>query len=391
MSSLCPICQSADTSEFLTLRSMPVSIGVQWPTAKEARECGRGDLRLSFCRTCGFIWNHAFDESKLEYSQRYDNSLDYSPVFQDFATKLASRLVDTYDIRDKQVVELGCGKGHFLSLLCEQGHNRGLGFDPSYEGERIDSPASSRIEYVQDFYGEKYTDRPGDLVCCRHVLEHIKDPVAFLSSTRRTAGGNRDAVIYFEVPNVRLILERLSVWDIIYEHCNYFSIESLTSLFRQEGFEVLHVEETYSEQFIGLEARLAESVPGREAVRRESAADLQSLVQEFSSRLEDRTETWRKRLADYRASGKRVVIWGAGAKTVGFLNMLKIDGLIPCAVDINPHKQGLHLAGTGQEIVAPEHLQTEKPDVVILMNPIYRDEISNQLRKMGIRAELIEA
>lgn len=369
---------------------MPVSIGVQWPTAREARECGRGDLQLAFCDSCGFIWNRSFDENRLEYSQKYDNSLDFSPVFQEFARKLASHLIEKYGIHDKQVVELGCGKGHFLSLLCEQGNNSGIGFDPSYEGERIDSPAASRITYVQDFYGEKYTDHPGDLICCRHVLEHIKNPVDFLASARQTVGGRRNSIVYFEVPNVRLILERLSVWDIIYEHCNYFSIESLSSLFRQEGFEVLSIKETYQGQFLSLECRLADPAINLKPLK-EPISQLSQLVNTFSEKLQAKMKMWQDRLEEFSDSGKRIVVWGAGAKTVGFLNMLQIGSLIPHVVDINPHKQGLYLAGTGQEIVSPEHLRAEKPDVVILMNPIYRDEIAKQLVSMGVKAELVDA
>lgn len=370
---------------------MPVSIGVQWPSSSAAKACKKGDLELAFCESCGFIWNQAFDDSRLEYSQSYDNSLDYSPVFQKYALGLARRLIDTYEISNKQVVELGCGKGHFLSLLCEQGNNKGVGFDPSYEGERMDSPVSNQIEYIQDFYGEKYTDRPGDLICCRHVLEHIKDPVGFLASTRQTVGGRGESIVYFEVPNVRLILEKLSVWDIIYEHCNYFSIESLTAIFQQEGFEVLQSSEAYDGQFLGLEAKINNVESGKNAKSWGDVKQLQALVDSFVVKLQERMELWKSRLKEYEAQNKKTVIWGAGAKTVGFVNMLKIDSQISSVVDINPHKQGLHLAGTGQKIVAPEFLKELNPEVVILMNPIYKAEISKQLSSMGIKAELVDA
>jgi hypothetical protein len=46
------------------------------------------------------------------------------------------------------------------------------------------------------------------------------------------------------------------------------------------------------------------------------------------------------------------------------------------------------MAGTGQQIVAPEFLQEYRPDVVIVMNPIYCDEIQHTLNHMGIRVEL---
>lgn len=369
---------------------MPVSIGVQWPDIDSARSCTRGDLQLTYCNSCGFVWNRSFDESRLEYSQKYDNSLDFSPVFQTYAEGLADRLIETYSIRAKRVVELGCGKGHFLSLLCERGQNSGIGFDPSYEGERVDSAVADRIEYVQDFYGEKYTDHPGDLVCCRHVLEHIKNPLEFLASVRKTVGGNTDTVVYFEVPNVRLILERLSVWDIIYEHCNYFSRESLVNLFQRAGFEVLRIEETYQKQFLSIDCRLSSNNTNSQA-NTEPLDNLSGLVDRFSAEMKERIGSWHKRLEEFEKAGKKVAIWGAGAKTVGFANMLKIGDQIPSAVDINPHKQGLYLAGMGQKIVSPDQLQSVQPDVVIVMNPIYSEEIKSQLDSMGLSPEIIEA
>src|SRR5688572_11226652 len=280
MTHCCPICRCAQSESFFELTDMPVSIGVQWPSVAEAQGCRKGDLRLAFCSDCGFIWNRAFDPNRMEYSQRYDNSLEFSPVFQEYARHLARRLIDTYGIRGKEVVELGCGKGHFLTLLCEEGGNRGIGFDPSYEGTRIQSPAAERITYVADFYGEKYTGHHGDLICCRHVLEHIPDPVGFLQMVRRTIGDRHSAVVYFEVPNVRFILEQLSIWDIIYEHCNYFSRESLAALFRRCGFEVLNLQETYGSQFLSLEARLSSNANGT-ASSAETLSGLEPAVARF--------------------------------------------------------------------------------------------------------------
>ena len=62
---------------------------------------------------------------------------------------------------------------------------------------------------------------------------------------------------------------------------------------------------------------------------------------------------------------------------------------IPFVVDINPHKHGTFLPGTGQEIVAPRKLIEYQPEVVIAMNPVYRKEIQADLYKMGVRAELL--
>ena len=88
-----------------------------------------------------------------------------------------------------------------------------------------------------------------------------------------------------------------------------------------------------------------------------------------------------------RREGKKAVIWGGGSKGVAFLTSLQIHEEIPYAVDINPFKHGTFMAGNGQEIVGPEFLREYRPDVVIVMNPIYCDEIKRDLEKLGVQAQ----
>jgi SAM-dependent methyltransferase len=386
----CLVCRFDKPIRFFELSEIPVSIGVQWPSTEEARGCLKGDLRLAICPRCGFIWNTSFDPDKIEYSQRYDNALEFSSVFQDYAKALASRLIETYGLRDKEIVEIGCGKGHFLSLLCEAGNNRGVGFDPSYEGARVQSSAASRLTYHRDFYGEKHTSHGADLICCRHVLEHIADPMSFLATVRRTVGERKATIVYFEVPNVRFILDGLSVWDIIYEHCNYFGRESLSHAFRSSGFEILRLEEAYGGQFLSIEARL-KSEGELVTDEAEDVAQLVSAAHNFTAQVEQRSRSWRQRLEEMSRENQRVVIWGGGAKAVSFVNMLKIGDELRNIVDINPHKQGRHVSGTGQEIVAPDFLKIFKPGKVILMNPIYREEVETKLKELGVVATLMDA
>jgi hypothetical protein len=71
------------------------------------------------------------------------------------------------------------------------------------------------------------------------------------------------------------------------------------------------------------------------------------------------------------------------------LTTLGLGDEIDYVVDINPLKHGTYLAGTGQQVVAPEFLKTYEPDLVIVMNPVYCDEIGQQLRDMGLAVELL--
>ena len=98
---------------------------------------------------------------------------------------------------------------------------------------------------------------------------------------------------------------------------------------------------------------------------------------------------WNARLAALREDGRRAALWGSGSKAVAFLTALEVGEAIECVVDINPRKQGMYMAGTRQRIVPPAFLTDDRPDVVIVMNPVYSDEIRSELLSLGLEPELL--
>src|SRR5215203_2323186 len=153
----CPACGAGDLRIFHEQSGVPAHSVLMLPTRDEALGFPRGDLRLGFCEACGFVTNTAFDVTLNAYSPDYEESQAFSPRFRAFAEDLARRWIDTYDIRGKTVLEIGCGKGSFLQTICDLGGNKGVGVDPSARYDRLDDP-DGRISLVQDLYSEKYSD-----------------------------------------------------------------------------------------------------------------------------------------------------------------------------------------------------------------------------------------
>jgi len=383
----CPACGSSELIPFHRMQSIPALSCTIWDSAEEARTCPQGDIDLALCETCALLVNTSFDPELLHYDEAYEASLHHSPLFARYAEELAGDLIDWYDLRDKVVLEIGCGKGAFLKMLVEMGNNRGLGFDPGYEAEPDDVP-DERITFVKDFYTEAHLDIAPDLVIARQLLEHVEAPLEFLTGLRRTLGDRHDTVVVFEVPNALDMLQRADVWDVIYEHPIYFTPLALDRLLRSAGFDVLRMRPAYEGIFLIIEAS-----PGAEP-----AGDLEAVgylvkdeVAGFAAAYVERVQRWQKRLDEIKKKGQRAVLWGAGARGDTFLNAIGIHDEIAMVVDLNPRKWGKHMAGTGQAIHSPEDLKTQPPDVVVIANEIYEEEISKSLRDMGIDAEILVA
>ncbi len=375
----CPVCRGSDIRIILEVQEVPAHCNLLWPEKSMALEAPRGEIRLGYCSTCSHIYNYAFDAHQMEYTQAYENSLHFSPRFQDYATSLAGKLIERYDLHNKTIIEIGAGKGDFLIMLSEMGGNRGLGFDPSYEPD-LNHHRSDRVTFIQDFYSESYADLDADLICCRHVLEHIDEPSTFIANIRRAIGERGETVVFFEVPNVSYTLIDLGIWDIIYEHCSYFNSQSLAWLFTAAGFNVRDVRETFSGQFLTIDALPANNLE----LQGEKSRGISEDAAQFALNYQQKVGAWRQEISKTVQHGQRAVVWGAGSKGVSFLNTVNGERAFEYVVDLNPRKQGMFIAGTGQKIVLPAFLKEYQPDLVVIMNPNYENEIRQMLAEMDL-------
>lgn len=357
-----------------------MDVSALFRSPEEAAHASLGRIALAVCHSCGGIFNAAWDPSALVYDTRYENSLDASSVFAEYAEKLARRLASAYSLRGSRIVEIGCGQARFLTALCRLTRSYGTGFDPSYDG----SGAGEFVSVERRFFSA--ADAMGArMVLCRHVLEHLADPRNLLVELASVLHGQSDTVLYFEVPNATPILDGTSPWDLIYPHVSYFTTDSLARLFRRSGFRILNIGTAYADQFIYIEA-----VPGGdpEDSHHPCPRTISELAGNFSRILSSTVGSWAEQLSAARTSGIRVALWGAGARSVTFLNTVPLARDIQCVVDINSRKHDSFVPGTGQRVCAPEALKTFDPDVVIAANPIYVSEIGAWLANLRIDAAL---
>ncbi|MGE3962228.1 MAG: class I SAM-dependent methyltransferase [Dehalococcoidia bacterium] len=382
----CPACGRASMDVFFQQHGVPVTSNVSFRTREEALAAPRGDMRLAFCHACGLIANVAFEEQPP--GEEIETSQAASPRFQEYASGLARSWVDRYGLHGATVLEIGCARGEFLATMLAAGAGHAIGVDPVLSGP--DAPAEPEgMSFVGDVFRAEHLDGSVRAIVCRHTLEHLYESGGFLVSLR-AAIGERDIVVLFEVPDVARVLRNAAFQDIYYEHCSYFSAGSLGRLFRRAGFEVLRLDRTYDDQYLVIEARPGTVAPVNAAEggvddRSELWQGTRALRAGYARRI-DRME---RLLGHAAARGERAVFWGAGSKATAFLTALPNRDVVAGVVDINPRKWGTYIAGTGHEVIAPERLNALRPDLVVLMNPAYRDEVGRMLEALGVAARLI--
>ena len=77
---------------------------------------------------------------------------------------------------------------------------------------------------------------------------------------------------------------------------------------------------------------------------------------------------------------KKVVAYGAAAKGNTLLNYCGVKSdLIAFVADLSPYKQGKYLPGSRIPILAPEEIEKQKPDYILILPWNIKVEIVKQL------------
>jgi hypothetical protein len=381
----CIVCESPNVLRVAEIPPVPIDTNRLWSSRADARAAPKARISLAYCNTCGHLFNHSYDDDLVNYEADYENSQIFSPRFRRYVEELSDTMIAKNDLYDKHIVEIGGDKGDFLRIICDRGNNLGVSIGPNYRSEP-GSDIPRNVRFIADYYTAKHVAEPADIIICRQVLEHFWDPLDLIRTVRQAVGERRDLVVYFEVPNGDFIFRERAFWEFHYQHVSYFTKTSLTKLFTQCGFEVLEVQENFEGQFLGIRACAAAhevtSNPNHQGDSERAAA---ASWRAFGTAFRARVASWLDHLELLRANGQRVVAWGAGAKAVTFLNIVDPAGdVISHIVDVNPRKTGRFVPGSGQEIVEPNALQELGPEVILLMNAIYRDEIGSAVRALSL-------
>lgn len=228
------------------------------------------------------------------------------------------------------------------------------------------------------------------LVLLTAVLEHLLDPVRALKRVRELL--DLDGLLLVEVPDVVQFAACLDApfQQFSLEHVGYFSAGSLQNLAAVAGFALISSRQHTVEQSVLSRApalcAVFKKAETPEAVmsEKETEAALLDYIR-VSAALEVRLE---RKIADLAASGRSVLVWGAGTHTQHLLATTRLAEVgITAFVDSNPHYYGKQLNGI--PILPPEAvLAREEP--ILISSAISQEEIARQVRvELGWSNELI--
>ena len=377
----CPICNSVSLFTFFSRDNVPTNENLIFENYDDALNITRGNLTSTICKVCDFVFNQSFDFSLMNYGSNYENSQNSSVFFQNHISNLINDLIVKSQIRNSKILEIGCGNGYFLKQLVKNDSwkNFGIGYDPSY----IESKKNSQnIRFEKSFFDDSCKE-DSDLIISRHVIEHIPEPIPFLKSIRKIS--KPQTKIFFETPTIEWILKNHVFWDFTYEHCSFFTKNSLTTAFQIAGFKVKSVKSVFNNQYLWLEAvpSISQNIT--------TNPSLQKHAKVFQSFVKNKEEKLKSKFKKLMKNGN-IALWGAAGKGVCMANTIDPKHeFIECLIDLNPKKWGKFIPGTGHEIINSTEIEKRKIKTAIVMNPNYYNEIKKLIKEQNLDIILINS
>jgi SAM-dependent methyltransferase len=342
------------------------------------------------CADCGFIYTNPRPVAE-SYQEHYaELDAGSGQVFREMTERgdlsegsviLAQYVSDLIAQRKPgRLLDVGCGVGSFLNALEGTGWCF-EGIEPSPTATCI-ATEHGRVVH-QGFVDTVALEAASyDVVTILNVLEHIWDPNAAISVLSRIA--STDALLVVAVPNsLYPIVGGAEFFEI--EHVSHFTPYTLKQLLVKHGWTNVHWETKFGvdKGILLMATRTADVWNGLPI--HEIKNDLPQACQALADYAELRSELLQNihdkfagNLAEWRESGKRIGLYGAGSYAAQMLNLLGDDLIIDRVFDGDARKWGgvFH----GLTIQSPQDICDDNVDVFLVASGVFFAEISATIK-----------
>jgi len=358
LKNICRVCgHILGAKAMLSFKNMPKS-AQNFPDAGSISKDRGERLDVFVCPGCGLA---QLTVLPVPYYREVIRAAAFSEEMRAFREKQFGSFVKKYRLKGKKVLELGCGRGEYLSIMKRQGV-KAFGLEYSRPAVEYCRSFGLRVERGYLSTGSKSIKHsPFDAFYIMNFLEHFPDPKSSLESMRDNL---RDGGIgLIEVPNFDMIVKKQLFSEFIKDHLLYFTKDTLDIALKLSGFEVLESKVIWHDYIISAVVRKRE----------------QPALESFYGSLQN----IRKELSAFLGKYKKgtIAVWGASHQALAVMALAELKGKICYVVDSAPFKQGKYTTATHIPIVSPDLLDLRPVNAIIIMAASYSDEVARIIKK----------
>ncbi len=370
----CPVCGENDFKEVVSLKDFPISnLGLS-NSKEEALTYKTYDMNIVCCNKCSHIYNNI--PIQLEYKQKSNTTYFTNDKQKQYIKELVNNLIDKYNIKYNNILEIGCGDGLFLKELSK--NNKCIGYEPSYEKLY----KSDNVTIINDYFvADENNLKNIDWIVIRHVLEHFKNPYDFIRGgiVQKLLETNPKCKFFIEVPNITPTIDEARINDFIHEHISHFSIYSLKYLLSRLNLNIIDIYTTQKKENIVAICEIDKEYFF-------NMRNINQILNIFQNSISNLQNSYQNILKE----NKSIAIWGAEGRGASLINMIKPylagDEII---IDSDKRKFGKHIPSIGLQIYDFMILRKKNIDALIITTFIGKDNILKEINKYSIKIKNI--
>jgi len=315
------------------------------------------DLHIYQCESCGHV-QHVLPP--VPYFKDVIRAIAFSSEMGKFRKTQLSHWIDKFNLSEKRLIEIGCGRGEYLELLSQSGARSLFGIENAHGSVQASKAQGFdvRTAYLTPGFSNPWP-KPFEAFAIFSFIEHWPDLKGSLSGLRSVLV--EGAIGLIEVPNFEFILANGLYSEFTTDHIHYFDQQTLRVALELNGFDVLSIKKVWHDYILSAEVRkrLPLKTESFNTKRQHIATELNSFADRFEP--------------------GRVVIWGAGHQALAVMSMAELQKRVSHVVDSAAFKQKKYTPGTRLLIKSPESLSIDKPQAIIVMAAAYSDEVARTL------------
>ena len=351
----CRVCDS-EMALLLAYKNMPKS-AQNFPSAEELNNEFGADLRVCGCANCGLV---QLSNKPVPYYKEVIRAAAFSEDMKQFRIGQFQDFVEKYSLYGKKVIEVGCGKGEFLSLMKDAGADV-CGIEYADDSvEYCNKQGLNVSKHYIEYAAEELPESPYDCFFIMNFFEHLPDPNATLRTLHLNLTDNGIGLI--EVPNFDMIIRNNLFSEFINDHLFYFTKSTLKMVLERNGFEIIECKEVWHDYIISA------------VVKKRPKVDLTSF-NVHQEKIKNELQQYIER----HGEGK-IAVYGAGHQSLAILSLSEIGNSIEYVVDDATFKQGKYTPATHIPIVSNKALSDNPVGTVIIMAASYSDEVAKKVK-----------
>lgn len=392
----CHICGNNKLTKILDLGCQPPSDAFLTKADLKKPE-NSYPLELYFCKRCSLVQLGCTVDPEIlfrdyVYTSGMNNSLKMN--FKNLVSKIVKKFKLT---KSDLAVDIGCNDGTLLGNYQHYGIKT-LGIDPSNATKfAIEKGITTMVDFFNKNSAIRARKKYGQakIITATNVFAHVPDLNSFMQGIANLL--TSDGVFITESGYLLDLIEKTQYDSVYHEHLRYYSLLSLTALFKQFGLEIFDVERINTHNgsirvYASKADQYPKSVSMSKLLKLEKQCRLNSLktMQQFATKATRHRLILQNLLSKLKKNGKTIAGIGAPAKGNTLLNFCHLDQkTIEYLTEKSDLKIGLYAPGTHIPVVAEKIFYTRQPDYGLILSWNIAKELINKIKKNGFKGKFI--